>query len=88
MHDLPPRDAVVRELAAPVYRALRDAGSSGLSREDLLAAAWLPPETNVGIIVNWIRTHGIDVRYRALPGEQGRFFLVTPLPEAWDQTVR
>lgn len=77
-----------RDQAVPVYSALRDAGSAGLTRDELLAAAWLPVSTNVGEIVAWIRMHGVDIRYRSGPELEGRFFLVTALPGPWDETVR
>ena len=69
-------------LAIPVYRALKEAGAAGLTRDELRQDAWLESGVSVGLVVVWLRGHGVQVSYH-----EGRFTLVSPLPDAWGQAI-
>lgn len=81
-------NAEARERAKVVYRALRDAGEAGLTRDALCELSGLDVATLL-LTIGWIRFHKVDVQYRrsALVGDPNRFVLGARLPDAWDQTV-
>lgn len=83
-------NAEARAKAIPLYRALRDAGSGGMSRAELVAAA-LPGSAlqDVLLAVHWMRFKGVDIAVvrETQPGEGSRFVLRNRLPGAWDATV-
>lgn len=69
------QDEMRRPQAAVLFRALRDAGSLGLSWKQCWALSD-DEEFAVGPIVIWMRFHGVEVlaRYDAVGGET-RFYL-------------
>lgn len=81
-------EAEARERGKLVYRALRDAGPAGLSRDELLAATRLTVE-DLLLTTGWLRFKRVDVRFvrATLPGDPNRWVLGTTLPGAWDETV-
>jgi hypothetical protein len=70
------QDAMRRPQAAVLYRALKAAGSEGLSWKECWALS-TDEEFVVGPIVIWMRFHGCEVvaRYDPVGGET-RFYLV------------
>jgi hypothetical protein len=75
-----------RQRAKPLYRALRDAGPAGLTREELAEAGGLDIHA-VLLAVHWMRFKGVDINLvPGLPGEGSRFVLV-PMAPAFDATV-
>lgn len=69
------QDELRRPQAAVLFRALREAGESGLSWKECWALS-ADEEFVVGPIVVWMRFHGCEVeaRYDAVAGET-RFYL-------------